>query len=140
MQNKYPSTKVNAKNNSPTIKVSIVASPKSGLNSLEVIEDIIMQGKVTMRSMDTKCSFALAGIILVLVIPKPTAIIINIDAVSYTHLDVYKRQVLSVSGPAKLFNKIKDNVLGSLILFAIFWGSIYCLYIGLNDPFLYFRF
>lgn len=48
--------------------------------------------------------------------------------------------VLSVSGPAKLFNKIKDNVLGSLILFAIFWGSIYCLYIGLNDPFLYFRF
>lgn len=48
--------------------------------------------------------------------------------------------VLSVSGPAKLFEKIRGNVLGAVILFAIFWGSVYLLYIGLNDPFLYFRF
>lgn len=48
--------------------------------------------------------------------------------------------VLSVSGPAKLFNKIKDNVLGAVILFAIFWGSVYLIHMGLNDPFLYFRF
>ena len=48
--------------------------------------------------------------------------------------------VLSVSGPAKLFEKISGNVLGAVILFAIFWGSVYLLYIGLNDPFLYFRF
>lgn len=48
--------------------------------------------------------------------------------------------VFSVSAPAKLFAKVKDNLLGTVILFAIFWGAIYCLYIGLNDPFLYFRF
>ena len=27
-----------------------------------------------------------------------------------------------------------------LVLLAIFWGAVYCLYIGLDDPFLYFRF
>ncbi len=48
--------------------------------------------------------------------------------------------VLSVSAPAKLFERIKGTLLGSVILFAVFWGSVYCLYIGLNDPFLYFRF
>jgi len=48
--------------------------------------------------------------------------------------------VLSVSGPAKLFNRMRDGVIGAVILFAIFWGSVYLLYIGLNDPFLYFRF
>jgi sodium/proline symporter len=29
---------------------------------------------------------------------------------------------------------------GPVILLAIFWGAVYCLYRGLNDPFLYFRF
>ena len=48
--------------------------------------------------------------------------------------------VLSVSGPARLFERICRTMAGSIILFAIFWGSVYCLYIGLNDPFLYFRF
>ena len=48
--------------------------------------------------------------------------------------------VLSVSGPARLFERIRRTMAGSIILFAIFWGSVYCLYIGLNDPFLYFRF
>ena len=48
--------------------------------------------------------------------------------------------VLCVSGPAKLFARIRDNVLGAVILFAIFWGSVYLLNMGLNDPFLYFRF
>ncbi len=48
--------------------------------------------------------------------------------------------VLCVSGPEKLFDRVKDSVAGSAVLFAIFWGSVYCLYIGLNDPFMYFRF
>ena len=48
--------------------------------------------------------------------------------------------VLCVSGPAKLFARIRDNVLGAVILFAVFWGSVYLLNMGLNDPFLYFRF
>lgn len=47
---------------------------------------------------------------------------------------------LSVSGPARLFERIRGSMLGAVILFAVFWGSVYLLYIGLNDPFLYFRF
>lgn len=42
--------------------------------------------------------------------------------------------------PQKIYDRIKGNVVCSLILLAIFWASVYCLYIGLNDPFLYFRF
>lgn len=48
--------------------------------------------------------------------------------------------VLSVSKPARIFDKLKGTIAESVILLAVFWGSIYCLYIGLNDPFLYFRF
>jgi alginate O-acetyltransferase complex protein AlgI len=42
--------------------------------------------------------------------------------------------------PAKLWEKIEKTPLGPVILLAIFWGAVYCLYRGLNDPFLYFRF
>lgn len=42
--------------------------------------------------------------------------------------------------PLKAYRAIKDTFIGAILLLAIFWGSVYCLYIGLNDPFLYFRF
>lgn len=42
--------------------------------------------------------------------------------------------------PLKLYTKLKDNILGTTILLIIFWVSIYLIYIGRNDPFLYFRF
>ena len=42
--------------------------------------------------------------------------------------------------PYKLFSKGHDSVLGTVFLLAVFWGSVYCMYRGLNDPFLYFRF
>jgi len=42
--------------------------------------------------------------------------------------------------PKKIYLKIKDNFLGSIILALIFWASVYCMYKGLSDPFLYFRF
>ena len=48
--------------------------------------------------------------------------------------------IFSTELPYKLYNKIKDNVFGWIFLLAVFWGSIYCIYRGLNDPFLYFRF
>lgn len=48
--------------------------------------------------------------------------------------------VLSTELPAKIFNRIKNSVIGGLILGAIFAASIYLLNMGLNDPFLYFRF
>jgi alginate O-acetyltransferase complex protein AlgI len=42
--------------------------------------------------------------------------------------------------PKKLWQRIKTTPLGVLALLAVFWGSVYCLYKGLDDPFLYFRF
>lgn len=42
--------------------------------------------------------------------------------------------------PRDLWAKYKRSPLMAPILLAIFWGSVYCLYRGLNDPFLYFRF
>ena len=48
--------------------------------------------------------------------------------------------VFSTEGPLIIYKKIKDNIIGALILGAIFAASIYLLNIGLNDPFLYFRF
>lgn len=48
--------------------------------------------------------------------------------------------LFSTKLPAKLYKKINDNWVGTLLLLILFWASVYCLYIGLNDPFLYFRF
>lgn len=48
--------------------------------------------------------------------------------------------VFSTPFPEWLYKKLKNTLIGSLALLAVFWGSVYYLYIGLNDPFLYFRF
>lgn len=42
--------------------------------------------------------------------------------------------------PVRVYRRLKDTVWGVLLLLAIFWGSVYCLYMGMNDPFLYFNF
>ena len=42
--------------------------------------------------------------------------------------------------PEKLYCRFRHCIATSFLLIAVFWLSIYCLYIGLNDPFLYFRF
>ncbi len=42
--------------------------------------------------------------------------------------------------PEKIWKKCKNNFLGILILLLIFVAAVYCMYMGLNDPFLYFRF
>ena len=42
--------------------------------------------------------------------------------------------------PRRLYERIKHSIVGTLLLLAIFWGAVYYLYLGLNDPFLYFRF
>lgn len=42
--------------------------------------------------------------------------------------------------PKRLWHKVEKTPLAVLVLLAIFWGAVYCLYRGLNDPFLYFRF
>lgn len=40
----------------------------------------------------------------------------------------------------KIYYSIKNNIIGAVVLAAIFGLSVYFLCIGLNDPFLYFRF
>ncbi len=42
--------------------------------------------------------------------------------------------------PRRLYERVKHTVWGALLLLGIFWTSVYYLYLGLNDPFLYFRF
>ena len=48
--------------------------------------------------------------------------------------------LFSTEYPYQWYLKIKDNIIGSFVMIAIFWGSVYCMYKGMNDPFLYFRF
>ena len=48
--------------------------------------------------------------------------------------------VFCTEWPRRIYERIKHTIWGTLILLAIFWGSVYYLYLGLNDPFLYFRF
>ena len=42
--------------------------------------------------------------------------------------------------PERWFARIRKTPLGAVLLLAVFWGSVYCLYMGMDDPFLYFRF
>ncbi len=42
--------------------------------------------------------------------------------------------------PKKLWAKVKTTPVAILFLLAVFWAAVYCLYMGMNDPFLYFRF
>lgn len=42
--------------------------------------------------------------------------------------------------PALVYKKHKDSVLMPLVLLAIFSASVYCMYKGMDDPFLYFHF
>lgn len=40
----------------------------------------------------------------------------------------------------KLLRKNKNRLWVILLLLALFWASVYCMYLGMDDPFLYFRF
>lgn len=48
--------------------------------------------------------------------------------------------VLCTGIPGKLYQKYKDSMWMSVLLLAIFWGCVYCMHIGMDDPFLYFQF
>lgn len=48
--------------------------------------------------------------------------------------------IFSTPLPRRVFEKIRNKPLGTLILLTIFLASIYCIYKGMNDPFLYFSF
>lgn len=48
--------------------------------------------------------------------------------------------IFSTRIPELIYKKIKGSVFGSIMLLLVFWAAVYCMYKGMNDPFLYFRF
>ncbi|MDE5764665.1 MAG: MBOAT family protein [Ruminococcus sp.] len=42
--------------------------------------------------------------------------------------------------PAIIYKKIKGSPFCAVLLLAIFWSAVYCMYKGMDDPFMYFRF
>lgn len=48
--------------------------------------------------------------------------------------------LFSTKLPYRLFARNRNNVLGAVFLVLVFAASVYCMYAGMNDPFLYFRF
>lgn len=48
--------------------------------------------------------------------------------------------ILCTGIPRTIYNKWKNHFIISMLLVAIFWASIYCMILGMEDPFLYFQF
>lgn len=48
--------------------------------------------------------------------------------------------IFSTTLPNRIYQKYKNSLLTLLLLLIVFWACIYCMYIGMDDPFLYFRF
>lgn len=48
--------------------------------------------------------------------------------------------LLATPWPEKLWNRVKDSFLGYVILFILFWASVYLISTAAQDPFLYFKF
>ncbi len=76
-------------------------------------------------------------------LPQKTYAVLDKDYMKY--LGIYKTYFIagilfSTRLPKKIYDKIKNSAFGALLLLAVFWASVYCMYKGLNDPFLYFRF
>lgn len=42
--------------------------------------------------------------------------------------------------PRKIYDRWKDSPVSAVILLLVFWGCVYCMVRGMDDPFLYFRF
>ena len=48
--------------------------------------------------------------------------------------------VFATSLPMKLYRRFKNSPAAAVVLLAVFWGCVYCMKMGMDDPFLYFRF
>ena len=48
--------------------------------------------------------------------------------------------IFSTKLPEIIYKKIKNSLIVDLLLLAVFWGAVYCMYKGMDDPFMYFRF
>ena len=80
---------------------------------------------------------------LVPFIPQKTYAVMEKDYVKYWGF--YWKYFLaglffSTGLPEKIYKKIKNSMFCTLLLLIVFWCSVYCMYQGMNDPFMYFRF
>ena len=48
--------------------------------------------------------------------------------------------LFSTSIPGKIYKSIKNSLFSSLLLLAVFLASVYCLYKGMDNPFMYYKF
>lgn len=48
--------------------------------------------------------------------------------------------IFSTKLPERIYRKIKGSPFCALLLLVVFWASVYCMYKGMDDPFLYFTF
>ncbi len=48
--------------------------------------------------------------------------------------------IFSTNIPEKIYKKIKDSYFIVILLLIVFWASVYCMYQGMDDPFLYYTF
>ncbi len=75
--------------------------------------------------------------------PETGAIINDADYLKYW--GIYGKYFIaallfSTRIPELVYKKIKGSPFCSLLLLAVFWACVYCMYKGMDDPFLYFRF
>lgn len=76
-------------------------------------------------------------------IPQEKGVILAGDYIKYfkTYWKFFVAGVIfSTRFPQMLYSRFKKNVVCVIFLLAVFWGSVYCMYKGMNDPFMYFRF
>ncbi|MBO7395008.1 MAG: MBOAT family protein [Ruminococcus sp.] len=48
--------------------------------------------------------------------------------------------IFSTNIPEKIYKKIKDSYFCVILLLVVFWASVYCMYMGMKDPFMYYTF
>ena len=76
-------------------------------------------------------------------IPQKTTAVMENDYIKYWK--IYGKFfiaafIFSTRLPEMIYKKLKNTIIVDLILLAVFWASVYCMYKGMNDPFMYFRF
>ncbi len=76
-------------------------------------------------------------------IPQEKSVVLDGDYIKY--LKIYWKFfvagiLFSTRIPHKLYERFKKTLVCAVILLAVFWGAVYCMYKGMNDPFMYFRF
>lgn len=76
-------------------------------------------------------------------LPQQKNMILDGDYIKY--LKIYWKFfvagiIFSTRLPQIIYRKFKKSTVCAILLLVVFWGAVYCMYKGMNDPFMYFRF